>query len=82
MVVPRSWAVGGLLDGGKSVLDRSRAVLGSNLALGVVAGSRLEGHRGLHSVCASYFIVFFYISLCSNAILVQFLHSLSTFIFS
>ena len=61
MVVPRSWAVGGLLDGGKSVLDRSRAVLGSNLALGVVAGSRLEGHRGLHSICASYFIVFLHL---------------------
>ena len=46
MLVARSRAVGGLvLLGLWSVLDRSRAVLGSNLALGAVVECRLKGQR-------------------------------------
>ena len=57
MVVAGSRAVGGLVDGAKSVLYRNRCVLGSNHALGVVAGCRLEGQRGLHSICANHYTI-------------------------
>ena len=43
-----------VVAGGNSVLDRNRAVLESNFVLGVVAGCRLEGERGLHSICANH----------------------------
>ena len=43
-----------VVAGGNSVLDRNRAVLESNFVLGVVAGCRLEGERGLYSICANH----------------------------
>lgn len=46
VLVARSRAVGGLvLWRVRSVLNRSRAVLGSNLALGAVVECRLKGQR-------------------------------------
>ena len=61
VLVARSRVVGGLvLLGLWSALNRSRAVLGSNLALGVVAGCRLEGQKGFHSVCVNHGIICYF----------------------
>ena len=77
--VARSRAVGGLvLLGVWPALDRSRAVLVSNLALGAVAGCRLEAQRRLHRICANTICYIYLYLKSSKAIVGHVPHSLST----